>query len=112
MTENEIIEQIERIHNICECVIAGMAAAKKEGRMPSLIEAKEMDRLSQELARCILDLPPRACEQLQNHERRQWGGNALAQAKDALKSIVQPPSSGRSAVPRAASGSLGSYNRY
>lgn len=110
MSENEIVERVDRIREICGEVANGLSVARRQGRMPSMDEARQMDQLSQELLQGIGTMPRNACSQIQNPERQRQVWETLELARQALKDAVQADvPSCKSSVPRAASSRLEFY---
>jgi hypothetical protein len=115
MSEQEIINCIEQIQQLCKHMADGEANAKKEGRMMTVIEAKQMDVLSHELLYLIKSLPAKPCDVIHSDEQRQLASDVLNQAKAALKNILQPEPSAsvaKGAAPRAVASRVSAYHSY
>ena len=109
MNEYEIVESLDRIQGLCAQVEEAFGAAKREGRMPGLEEAKRLDAVSRELLDLIGALPPGFARGVECPELRARVNTALDLARHALKSAL-PATPNRSArAPRAAPSRLAIY---
>lgn len=115
MNEYEIIEHITRINKTSEKIVSGIESAQKEGRMPTMSEAKQMDELSTELLQNIGKLPYNVCDTIVNPQHQQLARQALDQARQTLRKAVhseRPVRSSGNGIPRVAMGRMNPYNNY
>ncbi len=115
MNESEIMECLTQIQQVCLQLVAGELTAKQQGRMPTVLEARHMDHLSQELMTQLHKLPANLGEAGLSYGQRVHAEAIFAQVKDALKNIVHPnPSFQRStgSMPKAVSSRIAAYMAY
>jgi cobalamin biosynthesis protein CbiD len=112
MTEYEISNCIDQIQSICEQLNCDNERAKQQGRMPTLAEARQMDKLSFALIEEIRKLPPNACSLLENKDQKHRVKAVMASVRTMLEQVAQPAlfsSSKEKQLPQAASRRMEAY---
>ncbi|MDF7808036.1 hypothetical protein P4E94_11350 [Pontiellaceae bacterium B12219] len=112
MTEDEISSCINQIQTICEQLNRDHERAKQQGRMATLTEARQMDKLSFALLEQIRRLPPNACSLLENTEQQQRAKAVMASVRSMLEHVARPAlfsSSREKPIPQAASRRMEAY---
>ena len=88
-----------------------MLLVQKQGRMLSLVEAREVDKLSKELLQNVRALSAHSLEEIESPKLRQRAGEMLTLAQKSLGMVTSPAEEHESPrrVPRAASSRLSAY---
>ena len=113
MSEREVIEELDKIQNLCSRVVNPMVLAKRQGRMLSIDEARNMDSLSKELLESSRDISRFPLSRITSPELRCRAEVLINLSKNALKLIIYsetvPGRPKRNKIPRAASSGLAAY---
>ncbi|QBG47398.1 hypothetical protein EGM51_08335 [Verrucomicrobia bacterium S94] len=115
MTAYEISSCINEIQAVCEQLNHHFEAARQEGRMSTLTEVREMDRLSIILLKEIRRLPPDACRQLEHPEERFRAETVMDSVRKALRQMTCPTvdsGSGGKRMPQSSSKRIEAYGIY
>lgn len=115
MNETEIMKGINTIQSICEQIAETSERAQQQGRMPTLMEAQQLDEFSRILMEEIRSLPENAKERVGNPAHCLQVERVLNFAQKVIAAIVQPthllPPNTLSA-PRATFRQLNAYKNY
>ncbi|MDZ8117258.1 hypothetical protein [Pontiella agarivorans] len=112
MTEHKISNCIDHIQTLCEQLNRDNERVKQQGRMATLAEARQMDKLSLALIEEIRSLPPNACSLLENPEQQHRARAVMASVRTMLEHVAQPAllsSSKEKRIPPAASRRMEAY---
>lgn len=113
MSEKDIIHELDKIQGLCGKVVNPMVLAKRQGRMLSIDEARQMDSLSLELIECSREISKVQLTEIVSPDLRCRAEVLINLAKNSLKLIVYsetvPARPKRNSYPRAAASQLNAY---
>lgn len=115
MSENELMESIDQIDAVGGRLAAEFEMAQRQGRMPTMAQARQLDGLSKALLQEIKNLPQNACRTLVAPALRQRAERVLAAVRATLEQVLLPDPAGRDAAgsaPRGAPGWMKAYSSF
>lgn len=114
-----LMEQLQRLERCVDALETNLAASRREGRMPSLEEARAADLLSREVMEILHAMPEQPCGGIADPALRSETAERLKAVQQKMAAALQPAnasatrSAGGARKPlQAAAESIRAYGSY